>query len=381
MSRTAKEVNLSQPAVTQAIAKLERVVGARLFERRNTGCFLNESGRMLERRTARLFEQIEEALVGFGAGPPSHSRADVRSLASRITRSQIRSLLSTAERGSFAAAARALGISDESLNRAAHDLQRLLPQPVFQRTAQGLSTTPAGTELARRLQLALCEIELAAEELEVARGVSGGRITVGTLPLAGSFLLARAIDDLVRAVPNAHVNVIESGYRMLIAQLRSGALDTVLAPMRYPDAKFGVIEEPLFADPYLVVVRKSHPLTRNRRIRLHDLALYDWVIAPPEAPRLMAFESLFAGSRRKPRTSVQTSSMGIIRALLAESDRVTLLNRYEALSEKKMGILTTLHYKLPSIARNVQVTTRRNWLPTPLQSRFIDLLRKHARRL
>jgi LysR family transcriptional regulator of gallate degradation len=163
MSRASAEINLSQPAVTQAVAKLERAVVSQLFERRKTGCFLNEAGRILQRRTLRLFEQIEAALIEFGAMPARSDRAVAPTLASRISRPQIRSLLAVAEHGSFAAAARALGISEETLNRAAHDLQRILRRPAFQRTAQGVSTTRAGTELARRLQLAIREIGLAIE--------------------------------------------------------------------------------------------------------------------------------------------------------------------------------------------------------------------------
>ena len=64
--RASEECHLSQPAVTQAVAKLEERMGVSLFERRVSGSYLNEFGVILHRRTRRFFSQIEEALGELG---------------------------------------------------------------------------------------------------------------------------------------------------------------------------------------------------------------------------------------------------------------------------------------------------------------------------
>ena len=102
-------------------------------------------------------------------------------MASRISRSQIRSLISIVENGSFAQAARALGVSQATLSRAARDLERDLRKPLYHRTACGIAATPAGAELARKLKLATREIEWGIEELESARGSLRGQIVIGAL--------------------------------------------------------------------------------------------------------------------------------------------------------------------------------------------------------
>src|SRR5271155_379089 len=113
--RASEECQLSQPAVTQAIAKLEGQIGVSLLERSASGSYLNPLGVIFQRRTERLFAQIEQALIELGA-PACH----VPMMASRITRSQIRSLIAIVENGSFAQAAHALGVSPATLSRAAH---------------------------------------------------------------------------------------------------------------------------------------------------------------------------------------------------------------------------------------------------------------------
>src|SRR5579864_7962753 len=86
--RASEECHLSQPAVTQAIAKLEEQLGVTLLERRASESYLNEFGIIFHRRTRRLFEQFEQSLMELGvpSGP-----IPIEQLAARISRSHIRS--------------------------------------------------------------------------------------------------------------------------------------------------------------------------------------------------------------------------------------------------------------------------------------------------
>ena len=58
----AKELGLSQPAVTQMIFQLETALAAKLLERRRSGSFLTPFGDVLLTRVQRLFAQIQSAL-------------------------------------------------------------------------------------------------------------------------------------------------------------------------------------------------------------------------------------------------------------------------------------------------------------------------------
>src|SRR5580658_7544968 len=103
--RASDECHLSQPAVTQAVAKLEEQLGVTLLERRASGSYLNELGVIFHRRIERLFAQFEHALVELGV--PERD-IPVARIAGRMSKTQIRSLISIVENGTFARAARAL---------------------------------------------------------------------------------------------------------------------------------------------------------------------------------------------------------------------------------------------------------------------------------
>ena len=286
--RASEECHLSQPAVTQAITKLEEQLGISLLERGASGSYLNEHGIIFQRRTERLFAQIEQALIELGV-PAGHAPA----MASRITRSQIRSLISIAENGSFAQAARALGGSQGTLSRAARDLERDLRKPLYRRTASGIAATPAGTEFARKLKLAIREIEWGIEELESARGSLRGQVVIGAMQLAGSFLLASVLNEFISAYPHANVRISNGSSGAMLHSLRGGDVDFVIGLLRDP-VPDDLVEEPLAEAPYVIVARHGHPIFAKRKVALGDLSTYDWVVGTPGACRRVCFDALFA---------------------------------------------------------------------------------------
>jgi DNA-binding transcriptional LysR family regulator len=116
----------------------------------------------------------------------------------KITKPQIRSLLAIYESESFDAAARHLGISQPSLHRSARELERELRRGLYQRTAKGLTTNSRGSELARRFQVGMREIQYGIDELKAAQGNVISRLAIGNIPHSNTQILSAAINDLDR---------------------------------------------------------------------------------------------------------------------------------------------------------------------------------------
>src|SRR5215469_17104202 len=67
VSGAAREINLSQPGVTQAVHGLEARLKARLFERARSGCYVTELGSILLPRVRRFFDHLHSGLNGGAA--------------------------------------------------------------------------------------------------------------------------------------------------------------------------------------------------------------------------------------------------------------------------------------------------------------------------
>ncbi|MBZ9991350.1 LysR family transcriptional regulator [Mesorhizobium sp. BH1-1-5] len=64
----AREFNVTQPAISRMISRLEQHLGTKLFLRRSTGLELTEEGRVLQRAVRQGFDRIEEAVCDIQAG-------------------------------------------------------------------------------------------------------------------------------------------------------------------------------------------------------------------------------------------------------------------------------------------------------------------------
>jgi len=368
--RGSEECNLSQPAVTQALAKLEAQVGEGLLERRASGSYLTDAGSILHRRVARMFDQIEKALLDLDI---PGGRDGARAVANRITRSQARALIAITDSASFEFAAENLGVTKTSLQRALRDLESNLRKPICYRTAAGIVVTVDGREFGRKLKLALQEIEWGLQELGAARSDGERRLTIGSLPFGGSVLLASVLDTFVNAHPRAEVNIVVEGASIMTNRLRAGEVDLVVGLLQN-DLGEGLTEEAFATTPYEIVARRGHKLVRKGRVTLDDLLEHEWVVASRGSSRRSYFDRLF-GDGRKPRAAIATSSLPIIRRLLNRSDRLTLITSYELRNED--DTLARVPFESLEGGPSIGITTRADWLPTQMHLDFIELLRTH----
>ncbi|OBZ93435.1 hypothetical protein ADU59_21510 [Pararhizobium polonicum] len=372
ISRAAIEVSLSQPAVTQAIAKMEASVGRPLFDRAANGSYLTAAGDVFLHRVKRFLDQSDRAIRDLHPG--DGDRASAR----HITSTQIRCLLSIARSTSFSQAARTVGISTASLHRAAREMEANVRKPLYKSSKYGLTLTSEGAELARKLGLATREIEAAEDDIRYLDGVESGKIVIGALPMSGAYLIGATIADLTSQFPEARVYVTNSPYGVLLNSLRTGAIDIIFGVLRRPEWAVDLEEEALFSDPYCIIGRAGHPLASQAAVSTSDLLDYEWIIPGAGTPRRRQYDALFDDMHRRPRITLETSSLSTIRSVIACSDRLTLVNRHEVETEERLKLLSVLHWtsNFPPLAKGI--TTRSNWLPTPIQQRFMNLLRMRA---
>jgi LysR family transcriptional regulator of gallate degradation len=371
----AQEIGLSQPAATHALSKLEAETDSALLERGVGGSSATAAGRILYRRAERMLRRIEASLARL-TQEAAASRLVAR--ARRLTDAQIRCHLAVADAGSFRAAAAQLRIAEPTLQRAARRLEATVAASLYQRRPGGIAATPAGARFAAALRLALKEIEQGLEELAAARGLADGRLSIGCLPLMPKPVLARAVGELLSAHPNVAISLEENSHASLMRSLSNGEVDMVLGALRRGRATAGIKVRRLFADPYVVVVGPRHPLARRAALDEVELADFSWVAPWRDTPRRAVLEALFARLPRRPKIVMETSSLAMMSAILAESSCVTILSRSQVEGRPTRGALTILPLRLDWADRTVGVTTRADWLPTRVQQQFLAVLARHS---
>ncbi len=65
LTRAAKQLGLTQPSLSQQLAKLEKMLNGRLFDRINNQLVLTDAGRFLLRKVEAILAEVDEAEAGF----------------------------------------------------------------------------------------------------------------------------------------------------------------------------------------------------------------------------------------------------------------------------------------------------------------------------
>lgn len=382
ITAAANAVNLSQPAITQAIAKLEGVFQQQLFVRGSSGMFLTEAGTLFQVRAQRALSLIREGCTLALKKQAKGNATGGVPFDQLITSTQLRALLAVEHSGNFTLAARHIGVSQPSLHRVSRDLEAVSGLKLFVKSQQGIDLTEAARVLAQYSKLAYSELKHAFEEIDATRGVDSAHITVGTLPLARSFVLPTAINELTAKRPFVQISVVDGPYDDVLHGLRHGEIDFIIGALRDPVPIDDVEQEALFTDQLGIFARTGHPLAEKTTITLDDLLLYPWTVPRPGTPTRKHFDALFKNAGKEPpERLVDTGSHVLMKGILKGSDRLALISAHQMQEEAARGQVARVPFDLPGTGRPIGITTRRDWRATPTQKQFMSLLRKAASNL
>lgn len=357
VTRAAQAVNLTQPALTQAIARLERELDCQLFERGSAGMRPTPPARLLARRASAAI-----ALIG----------------SSRVTGPQVRAFRALAQAGSYSGASEATGLAAASIHRAVADLSLALGERLVERRGRHLVLTRRGEARARFFGLALAELRSGHAELADYLGRQGSRIVIGAMPLSRARWLPLATSRFREHYPDVDVAIIEGSHGELAGPLRSGEIDFLLGAVRGSAVKDDLIEEAMFVDRPMLVMRRGHPLSQANRLGIAEARNCEWILPGPRTPlRNYWHRMMTSEGGDPPRVAIECGSVLTVRELLLASDRISLLSRDQLRVEIEAGLLVALDPPRP-IERMIGITTRRDWRPTGPQQAMLLILREIA---
>jgi len=176
-----------------------------------------------------------------------------------------------ARRRSFTRAAVDLHIAQSALSQQIGRLERELDVELLRRTTRRVEVTEAGEIVLARARRALAEADGVRADLEALQGLVRGTLRLGGVPPVGPTHPAALIAAFARAHPGVAITVREDVAFTLLAQLRDGALDLVMALVDV-DTLDGLDGARLREEELVLIAPPDHPFARAKRVRLERLA-------------------------------------------------------------------------------------------------------------
>lgn len=171
---------------------------------------------------------------------------------------QLEYLVTIADTGSFALAARVANVSQPTLSQQVRALEQRLGTTLLERSATGAMLTPVGRSIVVTARRMLSD---ASDIVALAAGASDrltGTLKLGTTPTLGPYLLSPIIAELHRMAPQLRLHVREGIPDEQLLELSRGNIDVMLGPL--PMAGDDLSIEPLFREPLHLVAALDHPI-------------------------------------------------------------------------------------------------------------------------
>jgi DNA-binding transcriptional LysR family regulator len=189
--------------------------------------------------------------------------------------------------GSFTAAARDVHIVQSAMSAAVARLEHELGVSLFDRSITPVAVTEHGAALRAGAQRILEAVQAARDEVAAVSGRVNGTVVLGCTLNTGPLDLAATLAALRDRHPGVIVQLRQSasGSAGNLQAVRDGVMDIALTASPADPGSgrppHGIALSPLVSEPLVFVCPQGHPLARQSRVTVADLASETILRFPP----------------------------------------------------------------------------------------------------
>jgi DNA-binding transcriptional LysR family regulator len=195
-----------------------------------------------------------------------------------FTLQQLRILKAVATEKNFTKAAEVLYLSQPSLSKQIKTLEKNLDTLLINRESHKISLTENGKVLLKYSEriLALCE-ESCRALIDLKNG-ERGNLTVGASQTIGTYLMPRVLALFTQNHPQIDLKVQVNSTRIIANSIVNREIDVaVVGGEISDDLKKTLRIEDFVHDELSLIISKSHPFAKNKKINKEDLYCLDFI--------------------------------------------------------------------------------------------------------
>ena len=166
-------------------------------------------------------------------------------------------------------AGRRIGMTQPAVSNALNRLRHLLKDDLFLRGPKGMRPTPRAVELAGPIRQALSQVETALMPAEFDPAKAANTFRLAMADYAASLILPPLAHRLEREAPGVNIRVRVNDNVSALGLLDRNEIDFAIGYHTDWPERFG--GQVLFTETYVCVMRRGHPLARER-ITLEEFA-------------------------------------------------------------------------------------------------------------
>lgn len=283
-----------------------------------------------------------------------------------MTLTELRYIVAVAQKRHFGHAAEACFVSQPTLSVAVRKLEDELGVAIFERGPNDITLTPIGARIVDQAQRVLEQASAIKEMAQAGKDPLSGPLRLGAIYTIGPYLFPHLIPILHERVPGMPLVVEENYTANLGARLKQGELDLIVVsePFEGP----GIVTQPIYDEPFVILMPRSHPWSSRERIPTKDIAndnllllssgncFRDQVLAAcPDCKQVTTSESGI-------QTVLEGSSLETIRHMVASGMGITVLPCTAAGADRySQRLLTITRFADPIPHRRIVLAWRKSF--------------------
>ncbi|WP_457313527.1 LysR substrate-binding domain-containing protein [Sphingomonas sp. UYAg733] len=296
---------------------------------------------------------------------------------------QLRDLVTVAEKGGLRRAARHLGLAQPAITRSIRELEHELGATFFERSTTGMILTPVGEAFCRRVSAFQRDLDRACEEVRQMCGQTTGTVAVGLSTASHIALLPRVMQSFHKRYPDVLLEIREGLFPMMATAIREGAMDFYVGAvcedtMANEVNRSGEFKnEKLFENSRVVMARPGHPLLKARS--LGELTGAAWVSTTVTADHEAELTPLFLShGLPEPKIAVRAHTALSMLAAASSSDLLAMFPQQWVRLTQSTGLLQQIEVREQLVAPPIFIVTRSSLPLTPAAEHLADLFRRAA---
>ena len=287
----------------------------------------------------------------------------------------LRAFVTVGELQSFAAAAKALHLSQPALSRRISHLEDLLGVRLFDRTTRSVGLTLLGGRFLGEMRGLVEDLDRSVLSLRDAADLEAGDVTIGCVFSAVHHFLPPVIRAFREKHPQVLVRIIEEGADEVLASVKHGEADLAVnyIGMQDPEIEFA----PLLKEPYVLACPANHPLARRRSVRWEELAQQPLARVSHASRNRLFIDQTLAELPPLPRPTIEVRHVSTLIGLVESGLGLAVVPKLTL--PLKPAAVVGVKLDKPVVNRTLAIIRRRGRSLSPAATAFARLLTSAGR--
>lgn len=271
----------------------------------------------------------------------------------------LRIFISVADHGNISRAAQTLHISQPAVTKAIRELEKQVGVVLLERGARGVRLTQTGAVLQEHARAIFAAEQVAEDELQALRGLSGGTLRIGASLTVANYFLPPYVARFHALHPHLQLRLTNSNTETIERLLLDYKLDVALT--EGPVHHERIIARKWRDDELVIVVGPRHPLAKHKRLKARDLESIRWVVREQgSGTREVIEEALHARNFNWKHTLEINSTAAIKQTVASSNELAAFVSHLAAADQIELGKLRVLRVPELKIARPLTYLNLKN---------------------